>query len=272
MSRKTYEDIILIKGAGDLASGVAARLLRSGYSVVMTEIQTPMMVRRSVSFGEAIYEGVVRVEDLTAEWVKDIAVARLAIKQNKIPILIDPQADCRFELHPIALIDAIMAKRNTGTQITDAACVIGLGPGFCAGKDCHIAIETNRGHFLGRVITEGYAEPDTGSPGNVVGKTEERILRAPTSGIVEVRAKIGDLVTDGQTIAFVQGQPVYARISGVLRGLLRDGIYVSSGTKMGDIDPRAEPSHCVTISEKAYAIAGGVLEALLSAGILPPQN
>jgi len=272
MSESDFEDIVLIKGAGDLASGVAARLFRSGYEVVMTEIQSPMMVRRTVSFGEAVYQGKIQIEGITAELVEDLSDAWLAIKQNKIPILVDPQAECRFELHPIAIIDAIMAKRNTGTQKSDAACVIALGPGFCAGKDCHVVMETNRGHYLGRIIREGFAEPDTGSPGNVVGKNEERILRAPTSGIVETHAKIGDLVLEGQTVALVQGVPVITSIPGVLRGLIHEGIHVSQGTKMGDIDPRAMPSHCFSISEKAYAIAGGVLEALLSADILPPQD
>jgi xanthine dehydrogenase accessory factor len=269
MREKKVDHFILIKGAGDLATGVAARLYRCGFPVVMTELETPLMVRRSVAFGEAVYATQVAVEGITACHVGDITAAQLAVSQGFIPVLVDPQANCRAEIHPAALVDAIMAKINTGTRITDAPCVIALGPGFTTGKDCHAVIETNRGHNLGRVIHSGSAEPDTGQPGSTGGKTEERILRAPVSGMVEGLAAIGQRVEEGQMIALVGGRPVYAGITGVLRGLIHSRICVPAGTKIGDVDPRAEPAYCQLISDKALAIAGSVLEVVLCAGILP---
>lgn len=261
--------IILIKGAGDLASGVAARLHRCGFQVVMTEIANPLMVRRTVSFGEAIYSAQVEVEGIQARRVSDIQEAYQALNRRIIPVLVDPQADCRALKLPVAIVDAIMAKINLNTRISDAPCVIALGPGFTAGVDCHMVIETNRGHNLGRIIYDGSAEPNTDLPGSVDGKTVERILRAPVQGVVEGYATIGDRVTEGQIVALVGGQPVYSQIAGILRGLIRSGIIVPAETKIGDVDPRAEPAHCHQISDKAYAIAGGVLEAILQAGILP---
>jgi xanthine dehydrogenase accessory factor len=263
--------IVLIKGAGDLATGVAARLYRCGFEVVMTEIPNPLMVRRSVSFGEAVYATQVEVEGILARQASDMHAVQLALDKGIIPVLVDPQADCRAELLPIALVDAIMAKSNLNTRITDAPCVVALGPGFTAGVDCHAVIETNRGHSLGRVIYTGSAEPDTGQPGSIDGKTEERILRSPVQGVVEGLATIGDRVIEGQTVALVGGQPVNTRIAGILRGLIHSGIWVPAGKKIGDVDPRAEPAHCRQISDKAYAIAGGVLEAVLRAGVFPTR-
>jgi xanthine dehydrogenase accessory factor len=166
------------------------------------------------------------------------------------------------------LVDAIMAKHNTGTSLQQAPLVIALGPGFTAGTDCHAVIETNRGHYLGRVLTEGCAEPDTGRPGNIGGKTDERILRAPVAGTVYGRAEIGDRVVGGQVVASVDGHEVAAGTGGVLRGLVRPGARVHAGEKIGDIDPRAAPEHCYLISDKSLAIAGGVLEAILRLGNL----
>jgi xanthine dehydrogenase accessory factor len=265
------EPIVLIKGAGDLATGVAARLYRCGFRVVMTEILYPLMVRRSVSFGEAVYSDHVEVEGILARRASDLREACQMLDQGIIPVLVDPQADCRVELLPKVLVDAIMAKSNLNTSITDAYCVIGLGPGFIAGVDCHVVIETNRGHSLGRLIYTGSAEPNTDQPGSVDGKTAERILRSPVQGVVEGQATIGDRVTEGQIVALVGGKPVHAQITGILRGMIHSGICVPDGTKIGDIDPRAEPIHCQQISDKAYAIAGGVLEAILHAGILPTR-
>ena len=257
------DTLVLIKGAGDLATGVAARLFRCGFPVVMTELPHPLMVRRTVAFGEAVYEGEVEVEGITARRVEDVPEARLALAAQVIPVLVDPQAGSARELAPAVLVDAIMAKRNTGTTIADAPVVIALGPGFTAGVDCHAVIETNRGHCLGRVITEGSAEPDTGRPGLVGGKTDERILRAPVDGPMEAVATIGDRVEVGQVVARIHGREVRAGTSGVLRGLVRPGALVPAGEKIGDVDPRAEPEHCYLISDKALAIAGGVLEAIL---------
>jgi xanthine dehydrogenase accessory factor len=271
LTRKSPNHIVLIKGAGDLATGVAARLYRCGYVVVMTEQPNPLMVRRTVSFGEAVYAGQVEVEGILAQHARDMHEVHLVLDQGNIPVLVDPHAGCQAELLPIAMVDAIMAKSNVNTRITDAPCVVALGPGFIAGVDCHAIIETNRGHSLGRVIYHGSAEPDTGQPGSIDGKTGERILRAPIQGVVVGRATIGDYVIEGQTVALVSGQPVYTQIAGILRGLIHSDISVPVGTKIGDVDPRAEPAQCHQISDKAYAIAGGVLEAVLRAGILPTR-
>jgi xanthine dehydrogenase accessory factor len=264
-------NIVLIKGAGDLATGVAARLHRCGFEVVMTERPDPMMVRRTVSFGEAVYAGQIEVEGILARLASDIRAVNRALGQGIIPVVVDPQTDCRAELQPTVLVDAIMAKCNINTRITDAACVLALGPGFIAGVDCHAVIETNRGHSLGRVIYNGSAEPDTGQPGSIDGKAQERILRSPVQGVVEGKVTIGDRVTEGQIVAQVDGQPVHTQTAGILRGLIHSGVWVPAGTKIGDVDPRALPVHCKQISDKAYAIAGGVLEAILRAGIIPTR-
>jgi xanthine dehydrogenase accessory factor len=256
--------LILIKGAGDLASGVAVRLYRCGFRLAMTEISRPLMVRRTVSFGEAVYEGQTQVEGIQAVRVNDSRQARRAIAEGKIPILIDFKAACRIDLRPTVLVDAIMAKRNTGTQIEDAPTVVALGPGFTAGLDCHAVVETNRGHHLGRVISLGCAEADTGQPGEIGGKTSERLLRAPVSGLIEAQAAIGDRVTEGQILARVGDDVVCAQTSGVLRGMIHSGVRVTAGTKIGDVDPRAEHAHCYQVSDKSLAIAGGVLEAVLA--------
>ncbi len=257
--------LVLIKGAGDLASGVAARLHRCGFSVVMTELPQPLMVRRAVCFGEAVYTGEVVVESIVARRVPDVVAARRMLTDRVIPVLVDPQAACRIALAPTVLVDAIMAKRNTGTQRSDAPLVIALGPGFTAGEDCHAVIETQRGHWLGRVYWQGTAQPDTGVPGEIgSATTPRRVLRAPADGIVETRAEIGDHVETEQVIAEVAGIPVRACCTGVVRGIIRPGISVARGTKIGDIDPRGMRAHCFTISDKSLAVGGGVLEAILS--------
>jgi xanthine dehydrogenase accessory factor len=260
------ETLVLIKGGGDLATGVAARLHRCGFPLVMTELPNPLMVRRTVAFGEAVYEGEVVVEGIRARRVDDVAAARSAIAAGVIPVLVDPETRCLADFAPAVLVDAVMAKANTGTRPTDAAVVVALGPGFIAGVDCHVVVETNRGHRLGRAIYAGSAEPDTGEPGLVGGMTHQRILRSPAAGVVATCAAIGDRVEKGQIVATVGDVPVVARTSGVLRGLLRPGAEVPAKLKIGDVDPRAEPAHCFLISEKALAIAGGVLEAILAGG------
>jgi len=259
------DTLVLIKGAGDLATGVAARLHRCGFPVVMTELPQPLAVRRAVAFSEAIYDGQALVEGIRAVRVESVAAARHALACGEIPVLVDPKASCRSELQPAVLVDAVMAKRNSGTAISDAPLVIALGPGFVAGADCHAVIETNRGEALGRLIYEGSAEPDTGQPGEVGGKTSQRVLRAPAAGVLEVRAAIGELVDAGQIVAMVGDHPVRANTDGRLRGLLRPGTAVSRGDKIGDVDPRGSLSHSDLISEKALAISGGVLEAIVAA-------
>jgi xanthine dehydrogenase accessory factor len=259
------DTLVLIKGAGDLATGVAVRLHRCGFPVIMTELPEPLAVRRAVAFAEAVYDGEAQVEEIHAFRVADVAAARAELALGVIPVLIDPEAACRSGLKPAVLVDAAMAKRNTGTAITDAPLVIALGPGFVAGVDCHVVIETNRGERLGRTIYEGSAEPDTGEPGEVGGKTSERVLRAPASGVLESRATIGEQVSEGQIVAMVGDHPVRAATAGKLRGMLRSGTTVSAGAKIGDVDPRGAKSSTDLISDKALAVAGGVLEAILAA-------
>lgn len=257
--------LVLIRGAGDLASGVAGRLHRCGFSVVMTELPQPLMVRRAVCFGEAVYAGEVNVEGIVGRCVPDVAAARRALAERAIPVLVDPPAACRTALAPQVLVDGIMAKRNTGTRRGDAPLVIALGPGFTAGVDCHAVIETARGHWLGRVYWQGTALPDTGVPGELGAATNPaRVLRAPTDGSVTARAAIGERVELGQVVAEVAGTAVRAGCAGVLRGLIHPGVYVTAGTKIGDVDPRGARDHCFTISDKSLAVAGGVLEAILT--------
>lgn len=256
--------LAFIKGAGDLATGVALRLYRSGFGVVMTEIAWPTPVRRTVAFAEAVYDNEAQVEGVTAVLVDDAAEAARAIDKNLVAILVDPEADSRTLLRPQLEIDAIIAKRNLGTRMDDAPAVVALGPGFYAGRDCHAVVETMRGHTLGRVIWEGEALPNTGIPGEIGGKGAERVLRAPGPGVFRATAQIGDVVTAGQVVGYVGDLPLLATIDGVLRGLLRSGLEVSKGFKTGDVDPRAMPEHCFTASDKALAVAGGTLEAACS--------
>jgi len=255
---------VLVRGAGEMASGVAHRLHRSHFKISMLEIPNPLAVRREVSFCEAIYEGEKEVEGVRTKLISSPKGIQSVWKEDKIPLLIDPDGkETRGFLAFDVLVDAIIAKRNLGTQIKDAPLVIGLGPGFTAGKDVHIVIETNRGQHLGKVILSGTAEPDTGTPGEMGGFTVERVLRTMKKGILHPHKSIGERVSKGSVVAVVDDFPVIAQISGVVRGLLRDGVVVKKGMKVGDIDPRGKKEYCFTISEKARAIAGGVLEAIL---------
>lgn len=255
--------LVLIRGAGDLATGVAIRLMRAGMDVVLTEIATPTAIRRTVAFSEAIRQGETSVEGVKAKRAENAKDALCFTEAGVAAVLIDPEAKCREELRPGALVDAILAKRNTGTKITDAPAVVALGPGFTAGGDCHAAVETMRGHDLGRVYYEGSPLPNTGTPGEIGGKGMERLLRAPADGIFTGKKQIGELVEAGEIVAEVNGVPMKAAIAGVLRGLLPDGIYVKESMKSGDIDPRGNIEACFTVSDKARALGGAVLEAIL---------
>lgn len=255
--------MIVIKGAGDLASGVAVRLAHCGFPIVMTDLPHPTSIRRTVCFSEAILQGSFIVEDVTAEHAKTVEEIAAIHARGHIAVLADPNADCIGILHPDVIVDAILAKRNLGTTLADAPVVIALGPGFTARVDCHAVIETMRGHDLGRVIHEGSAEPNTGIPGNISGFTTERVLRAPKDGTFVAIRQIGDLVEKGDPVASVDGETIPASISGVIRGLLPTGTPVHTGMKSGDIDPRPIRSHCYTVSDKARSIGGGVLEAIL---------
>ena len=256
--------LVLIKGAGDLASGVAYRLKRSGFPLMMTELPAPLLVRRAVAFGNAVYTGETTVEGIIAQRVETLAEAQQLAGTEAIPILVDPQATLLAAVQPQVLVDAIMAKANTGTTIADAPLVIALGPGFTAGEDCHVVIETNRGHNLGRVITRGQAETNTGTPGVIKGYAAGRVLRSPAEGRVLPCAAIGDEIKRGQLIATVDGQEIRASFDGILRGLVHAEVNVAVGMKIGDLDPRGVAEHCFTISDKSLAIGGGVLEAILS--------
>lgn len=254
--------LVVIKGAGDIGTGIAYRLYHSGFSVVTTELTQPTVIRRTVSFAEAVYKGSVTVEGVSA--VKSPPENVLSVvAEGKVPVVVDPSGVTIKQLKPWAVVDAILAKKNLGTRITDAPVVVGVGPGFTAGVDVHAVVETMRGHYLGRVIHSGQAIPDTGVPGEIGGFTQERILRAPCAGRFYGERKIGAVVSAGEVVARVDQQTVVAAISGVLRGLLHDGLEVETGMKIGDIDPRCLPEHCFTISDKARAVGGGVLEALL---------
>lgn len=256
--------VVLIRGAGEIASGVAHRLQLSHFKVCMTEIPHPLAVRRAVAFSEAIYEGEKEVEGIRAKFISEPEEIESLWKRGGIPILIDPDGKkTRNFTNPDVLVDAIMAKRNLGTHVSDAPLVIGLGPGFTAGRDVHVVIETNRGHDLGKMILKGTAEPDTGIPGEIGGYAMERLLQTMKRGIFHPQELIGDRVNKGSVVAVVDDFPVIAKVSGVLRGLLREGVEVKKGMKVGDIDPRGRKESCFTISDKARAIGGGVLEAVL---------
>ena len=255
--------IIWVRGAGDIATGIAFRLYKSGFMVVMSDLPQPTSIRRTICFSEAIINGETTVEDITARFAASAAEAREIMLRGEIALLADPTGETARTLSPVAVIDAILAKRNLGTRIDDAAIVVGIGPGFTAGVDCHAVVETMRGHTLGRVYYSGSALPDTGIPGNISGFTLERLLRAPRAGVFRGVKNIGDLVEAGDICAYVDDEPVVTRIRGVLRGLLPDGITVLEGMKSGDVDPRCEISHCFTVSDKALAVGGGALEAVL---------
>ena len=256
--------IVLIKGGGEMASGVAHRLSRCRFRVCMTEIPNPQAVRRKVSFCEAVYEGEKTVEGITAKCINSYDGVEEAWKSYRIPLIVDATSSVKDTLKPTVLVDAIMAKKNLGTKITDASLVIGLGPGFCVGKDVHLVVETKRGHNLGKIIKEGEAEKNTGVPGEIGGFSAERVFRAPKNGILSTLKEIGDYVAPEDIIAFVEGVSIKAEIKGVIRGLLRDGTEVWKGIKTGDIDPRGIKEYCYTISDKARAVGGGVLEGILS--------
>lgn len=254
--------LVLIRGAGDLATGVALRLHRAGLQVVMTDLAQPTAIRRTVSFSQAIPDGTAVVEGVTARRCRAEDVDAV-LRAGEVPVLADPECRCRERLKPQVLVDAILAKKNLGTTIRDAPVVIGLGPGFTAGEDCHAVIETMRGHYLGRVILQGGAEPNTAVPGLIGGYAGERVLRAPADGLFRGCLEIGARVETGDVAGYVGETPMTCTIGGILRGLLSDGTPVHAGMKAGDVDPRCREDHCHCASDKALAIGGGVLEAIL---------
>ncbi len=254
---------ILIRGGGDLASGVAVRLYRSGLNVVITELPQPLTVRRTVSFSEAVYEGQMTVEGITGRKVGDptdmLKIVNVLAKRQ-VPVLVDPDGISARDLHPIAIVDGRMLKRPPEAFRHNAMLYIGLGPGFRAPDNCHVVIETRRGHRLGRVIWSGASEDDTAHPEG----DPRRVLRAPVQGSFESAAHIGQHFESGEEIAAVDDAKITAPFAGVLRGLLRPGLAVNKGVKVGDIDVRDDPTLINLVSDKALAVGGGVLEALLT--------
>ena len=263
------DTLVLIKGAGDLATGVAWRLHRCGFPVVMTELARPLTVRRAVSFAQAVFDGEHTVEGVTAR-LTDLDDVPDVLAAGEIPVLVDTETACLPIIAPTVLVDARLAKQNIDTSIDDAPLVLALGPGYVAGVDCHAVIETNRSHNLGRVLWEGSAEADTGDPGPLPGVPDDssRVLRAAVSGRFSSFAQIGDRLPAGETIGVIQrpgGEevPIRAPFTGVVRGLIHESTPVQAGMKIGDMDPRSPTAHAFTISDKSLAIGGGVLEAIL---------
>jgi len=261
---------VLIRGGGDLGSGVAIRLHRAGFFVLITELPQPLVVRRKVAFAEAIYSQVARVEEALARHVKTPDEAWESLHRGEVPVIIDPAAESRAWFRPHVLVDARLTKRGSDLEHPAAMLVIGIGPGFVAGKDCHAVIESQRGPTLGRVYWQGSTEPDSGVPESVLGYDVQRVLRAPADGILISRASIGDLVVKDQVIAEVDSVEVRAPFDGVIRGLVADGLAVTKGMKIGDIDPRRNPKLCYLVSEKSLAMGGAALEAILSMPALRP--
>ena len=255
--------LVVIRGAGDLATGIALRLHRAGYQIVMTDLPAPTSIRRTVCFSEAIRLGEMTVEDISARKAETPEEALTLAQSGVVAVLADPAGACIPTLRPGAVVDAILAKKNLGTALTDAPVVIGVGPGFTVGTDCHAAVETMRGHTLGRTLYSGSPLPNTGIPGEIGGKSAQRVLRAPAAGVFTPCMEIGQLVRARDIAATVNGVPMVCTIDGCLRGLLQAGLEVFPGMKCGDVDPRGQAANCTTASDKALAVGGGVLEALL---------
>lgn len=273
------KDLIVVRGAGDLATGTIHRLKKAGFRLLVLEAEHPAAIRRQVALSEAVYAGSARVEDVEAVRM-DVDLAEKKNrkellepemeriwKKDGVPVLVDPAGLSIEALRPAVVVDAILAKKNLGTTKEMAPLVIALGPGFTAGEDVDVVIETKRGHNLGRVIRSGSAVPNTGIPGIIGGYGKERVMHAQAEGILRNAASIGDIVEARAVIAEIETEngtvPVEASLSGLLRGLIRDGYPVTKGFKIADIDPRKEElQNCFTISDKARCIAGSVLEAI----------
>jgi len=256
--------LVLMRGGGDLATGVAVRLVRAGFPLVITELEHPLAVRRAVALSSAVQLGEVEVEGLRAVRTKSADEAPTLAATGVVPVLVDPEGESIQKLRPHVLIDARMKKGQTDTSKDAAPLVVGLGPGFDAGINCHAAIETNRGHCLGRVYWLGKTEGNTGRPDVVLGVDYPRVLRAPRAGVVIIHAEIGDAIIAGQVVATVDGEAVRAPFAGALRGIIADATVVPAGQKIGDLDPRGRREYCLTVSDKSLAVGGGVLEAILT--------
>jgi xanthine dehydrogenase accessory factor len=254
-------NMCLLRGGGDLATGVAWRLTRAGWPVVVCELAAPLTVRRTVAVSSAVLDGMVDVEGMRAVRARDAEEAVELAATGVVPVLVSPELP---SIDVDVVVDARLAKRNIDTSINDAALVVGLGPGFTAGVDCHGVVETMRGARLGRLLWSGSAAPNTGTPGVVGGRGVERVLRAPADGTVVWGVSIGDAVEDGQRLGIVDGASINAPFAGVVRGLISDRVGLTTGLKIGDVDPRSDPSAYNEISDKALTIGGGVVEAVLT--------
>ncbi len=255
--------LIIVRGGGDLASGVIHRLYREGYRVLVLEIEKPACIRRQVSYGEAVYDGETEVEGVRAVRISDLEEITCCWEQGKIPVYIDPEGKAIGRLHPDVVVDAIIAKKNLGTNKKMAPLTIALGPGFIAGRDVNVVVETMRGEHLGEVYREGSALPNTGIPGMVGGYAKERVIHAPVDGPLHAVHHVGDVVKKGEVLAYVGDTPVYATLDGILRGLIRENFAATRGLKIMDIDPRMEVMYqCFQISDKAKKIANGVYETI----------
>lgn len=262
------KDLIIVRGGGDLATGSVYKLKKSGFPVLILETRAPSAIRRNVAFCEAVYRKSQTVEDMTCHLAESLEQAEAFLREGRLTVLVDPLGESVPRLKPLAVVDAILAKKNLGTNRSMAPITVALGPGFEAGRDVDAVIETKRGHNLGRVLWTGHASPNTGIPGTIAGYGRERVIHSPAKGILRNVKKITDTVSKGETVALVETEngtvPVKATLDGILRGLIRDGYPVNVGFKMADIDPRAEElANCFTVSDKARCIAGGVLEAIL---------
>ena len=262
------KNLIIVRGGGDLATGTIYKLKKSSFPVLILEMANPSAIRRNVAFCEAVYQGAQTVEDMTCHLAQSLEQAEKFLMEGKLTVLVDPRGDAIPKLKPLAVVDAILAKKNLGTNRDMAPITIALGPGFTAGVDVDAVVETKRGHDLGRVLWSGSAAVNTGIPGAIAGYSKERVIHCPAKGILRNVKHITDTVSQGDIIALVETEngpvPVKATLDGILRGLIRDGYPVNVGFKMADIDPRAEEyNNCFTISDKARCIAGGVLEAIL---------
>ncbi len=263
-ARPPISPVVLVKGAGEMASAVAWRLYRANIRrLCMTDLPRPLAVRRTVSFCRAIEEGEAVVEGVAAGRARNGAEVRRLWSEGRIAVLTVEDWARVADPRPDAVVDAILAKRNLGTGLDDAPLVVALGPGFVAGRDAHFVVETDRGHDLGRIIERGETAPDTGVPGTIAGESVARVIRAPKAGTFRRRRRIGDRVRRGEVVGEIDGEPVAAGLDGILRGLVGDGTPVPEGLKLGDVDPRGEEAYCRTVSDKARAISGSVLECLL---------
>ena len=257
------DKIIIVRGGGDIASGTINRLHNMGFKVLVLEIPNPNFIRRKVCYGEAVYEGEFTLENAVSKFAHNLEEIYSICEEGKIPVYIDPDMKILQEIHPDALVDGILAKKNLGMSKDLAPITIALGPGFEAGKDADAVIETNRGHNLGRIIYEGRASENTGIPGIINGYGRERVIYAPASGILKIVHDIGSVVKKDEIIAYIDNKPVYASLTGLIRGMIREGSFVKEGLKISDIDPREDQlKNCWTISDKARTISGGTAEAL----------